>query len=53
MGGLGLGSIEVKQITEARNLFITFYLSQTPSSQLLRDRLELMQVEVGIDLPVL
>ena len=53
VGGLGLGSIEVEQIIEASNLFVTLYLSQIPSSQLLRDSLELMQVEVGLDCPVL
>ena len=35
VGGLGLGSIEVEQIIEASNLFVTLYLSQTLSSQLL------------------
>ena len=53
VGGLGLGSIEVEQIIEASNLFVILYLSQTLSSQLLQDSLELMQVEVGLDCPVL
>ena len=53
VGSLDLGSIEVEQIIETSNLFVTLYLSQTLSSQLLRDSLELMQVEVELDCPVL
>ena len=49
MGGLGLGSIEVEQMIEAYNLFIILYLSLTPSTPLLKDSLELMQIETRLD----
>ena len=53
VGGLGLGSMEYEQTMEAINLFVSLYQSATPSAQLLKDSLELMQVEVGLDIPVL
>ena len=51
--GLGLGSMEYEQIVEAINLFVSLYQSPTPSVYLLHDSLELMQVEVGLNSPVL
>ena len=51
--GLGLGSMEYKQIVEAINLFISLYHSVIPSAPLLYESLELMQIEVRIDIPVL
>ena len=45
--------MEYEQTIEAINLFVSLYQSATPSAQLLKDSLELMQVEVGLDIPVL
>ena len=53
VGGLGLGSIEYEQTMEAINLFVSLYQLAMPSTQLLKDSLELMQVKVGLDIPVL
>ena len=53
VGDLGLGFIEYEQTVEAINLFISLYQSATPSTQLLKDSLELIQVEVGLDILVL
>ena len=49
----GLESIEYKHTIEAINLFVFLYQSATPSANLLRDSLELIQVEIGLDSPVL
>ena len=40
--GLGLSSIEYKQVVEAINLFISLYHSPTSSAPLLNESLELM-----------
>lgn len=53
VGGLCLDSLEFEQIVEASNLFLSLYVSPTPSSTLLRDSLGLMQIESGLDSPVL
>ena len=42
VGGLGLGSLELEQMVEAVNLFISLYLLPTLSSNLICDSLELM-----------
>ena len=51
--GLGLESLELKQTVEAINLFVALFQSDTPSSKLLIDSLELLQVEIGLDYSVL
>ena len=51
--GLDLGLIEYEQIVEAINLFVSLYHSATPLALLLYKSLELMQMEVGIDIPIL
>ena len=53
IAGLGLSSIEYEQVVEAINLFISLYHSPTLSALLLNESLELMQVEVRINTPVL
>ena len=53
VGGLGLGSMEYEQTVKAINLFISLYQSAISSTQLLKDSLELIQVEVGLDISVL
>ena len=53
VGRLGLGSLEYEQTIEASNLFLSLYISPTPSSNLLRDSLELMQIKLGLDSLVL
>ena len=53
IGGLGLSSLEYEQTIEDSNLFLSLYISLTLSSNLLRDSLELMKIESGLDSPVL
>ena len=53
VGGLGLGSLELEQMVEAINLFVSLFNSDTSSSKLLIDSLELLQVDVGLDCLVL
>ena len=53
VGGLKLLSIEVQQMVEAIDLFISLYNSQSPAKFLLRDSLELLQLELGLITPVL
>ena len=53
VGRLGLDSLEYEQTIEASNLFLSLYISLTLLSNLLRDSLELMQIESGLDSPVL
>ena len=53
LDGLRLGSLEYEQIVEAFNLFISLYYSATPTENLLVDSLKLMQIELGLDSPIL
>ena len=53
VAGLGLGLIEYEQVVEVINLFISLYHSPTLLASLLNESLELMQVKVGINTPVL
>ena len=52
VGGLNLISIESKQIIEAINLYVLLFTLLTPSSFLLVDSLELLQLESGLANPV-
>ena len=53
VGELGLGSLEFKQTVEVSNFFISLYVLYTPLSNLLRESLELMQIESSLDSPIL
>ena len=53
IGGLGLDSIEIEQMVESINLFILLYQLAIPMAYLLRESLELMQLESNLDQPVL
>jgi len=49
VGGLGLGLLEIEQTTKAINLVISLFDLPTPSSFLLKESLEYMQLEAGIE----
>jgi hypothetical protein len=51
--GLGLESIEMEEVAEALNLIISLQSSPTLSAPLLTESLELLQLEVGLEYPVL
>ena len=53
VGGLKLLSIEVQQMVEAIDLFISLYNSPLSAKFLLRDSLELLQLELGLITPML
>ena len=53
VGGLDLGSMEYEQTVEAINLYVSLYKSTTLLANLIKDSLELIQVEVGLDCLVL
>jgi len=53
VGGLGLGSIEMEEVVEVLHLIISMKLFPTPSALLLTESLELLQLEVGLECPVL
>ena len=48
LGELGLPSLEVEQVLEVIDLMISLYNSPTPAKFLLRDSLELLQLESGL-----
>ena len=50
---LDLNSMEYEQTVEVINLFVSLYQSVTLSTNLLRDSLELTQVEISLNSPVL
>ena len=49
IGGLSLESIEIEQTIKTINLFVSLYQSATLVVYLLRESLELMQLESGLD----
>ena len=51
--GLGLESIEMEEVAEVLNLIISLQSSPTLSAPLLTESLELLQLEVGLEYPVL
>ena len=51
--GLGLYSLEQQLLIEVIGLLTLLSLSSMPSVVLIRDSLELLQLEAGISLPVL
>ena len=53
VGEIGLGSLDFEHIVVALNLFLPLYVPPTPSLNLLRDSLELMHIESGLESPVL
>ena len=50
---LGLNLLENESLVEVIRLLISLYLSSTLSTFLLKDSLELLKLEVGINLPIL
>jgi len=48
LGSLGLKLIKIEQIIESINLFISLCISITPIVYLLRESLEMMQLESGL-----
>ena len=53
VGRLGLNSLKNELLVEAIRLLTSLYLSSTLSAFLLKDSLELLQLKVEIDLPML
>ena len=53
IGGLGLPSLEQEQLADIVGLVISLFPLKSPTSYYLKESLELMQIEVGIDTPVL
>jgi hypothetical protein len=53
MGGLGFKKLEHEQGIESINHIISTYDSPLPTSNLFKQSLEYIQLEVGIDNPVL
>ena len=53
LGGLNLLLLKIKQTIKVCNLIISLATSNKPSVVLLRDSIELLQIESGIDKPVL
>ena len=51
-GQLELPLIEVQQIVEAIDLLVSLFDSPTPTKFLIRDSLELLQLESGLIIPI-
>jgi len=53
MGGLDLKAIKIEQGIEAITILISTYKSPLPTSKLFIQSLEFIQLEVGLDKPIL
>ena len=53
LGGFNLRTLKIEQYIESIEIVISYFNSCLPTSKLLRQSLEYMQLESGLDVPVL